>query len=73
MNIKKEQALEDFIKEYNLLFNVPDFVINKKICEQYRKEHPSEFKKSQWSIVKHRKRMMDWLPKYRHSLKNPEA
>lgn len=70
MNDTKEQTLEGFIKEYNLFFNIPNFVINEKVCEQYRKEYPNEFKKTGWSIIKHRKKMMDWIPKYQHFLKN---
>lgn len=65
----KEQVLDNFIEEYNLLTNVPDWDINRDICEQYRKEHPRDFKNVPWSITKHRKRVMDWLPKHRYDLK----
>ncbi|HBG81592.1 TPA: hypothetical protein DDW69_02000 [candidate division CPR2 bacterium] len=50
-----------FIEEYNQLYNTPDHKVNEIICEQYRNEHPNEFKNSEWSIDKHRKRLMDWM------------
>ena len=52
-----------FIKEYNLLFNVPADKASEGICHQYKIEHPNEFKISDWSIDKHRKRFMDWMSK----------
>ncbi|NTU69572.1 hypothetical protein HGB13_01940 [bacterium] len=61
MTIKQEQQLEILVEEYNKLFNVPGDKANKIICEQYRKEHPNEFRGEGWSIFKHRKRLMDWL------------
>ena len=60
--ITQEQTNE-FIENYNLLFNVPNNKANKNVCEQYRKEHPNEFKGDGWSIVKHRKKLMDWFSK----------
>jgi len=53
--------MNKFIAEYNLLFNVPRNKADSAICEQYRAEHPNEFKNSDWSIEKHRKRFMDWM------------
>jgi hypothetical protein len=52
-----------FIKEYNLLFNVPSAKACADNCEMYKEEHPNEFKNGDWSIDKHRKRFMDWMSK----------
>lgn len=59
--------MEKFINDYNLLFNVPNYRINKNTCEQFRKECPNLFKNPEWSLDRHRKRLMDWLLS-----KNPE-
>lgn len=59
MKIVSEQT--KFIKDYNLLFNVPDNKATKVICEKYRNEHTNEFKNSDWSIERHRKKFMDWM------------
>ena len=61
MKTTKEEQMDKFIEAYNLLHNVPDNQANKNVCEQYKKEHPNEFKNSGWSIVKHRKKLMDWF------------
>ena len=50
-----------FIKDYNALFNVPDNKATNATCELYRSEHTNEFKNSDWSIDKHRKKFMDWV------------
>lgn len=50
-----------FIKDYNLLFNVPNTKATSATCNKYKKEHSNEFKKSGWSIEKHRKKFMDWM------------
>mgnify|MGYP003518826167 CR=1 FL=1 len=60
---KEESQLNRFVREYNSLFNVPNYKINTAICQEYRRDHETEFKISDWSIVKHRKRFMDWLSK----------
>ena len=57
--------MDQFIEDYNLLFNVPATKANKGLCNLYRNEHPNEFKTSEWSIDKHRKRFMDWMSKQR--------
>jgi len=59
-NIEK---MNIFIREYNLLFNVPASKANELSCQRYKIEHPNEFKTSDWSIDKHRKRFMDWMSK----------
>jgi DNA primase len=71
MNPWYDEAMEDtsieqmniFIKEYNRLFNVPANKASETICQKYKIEHPNEFKTSDWSIDKHRKRFMDWMSK----------
>jgi len=63
MQKTKEEMMEIFIKDYNILFNVPNYEIDRNICEQYKREHPNEFKSSGWSIGKHRKKLMDWFSK----------
>ena len=61
MEVTSEEQMEKFIKDYNKLFNVPNNKASREICHQYRIEHPNEFKTSDWSIDKHRKRFMDWV------------
>ena len=57
------ELLNKFILDYNALFNVPKDKACAENCAQYREEHPNEFKNSDWSIDKHRKRFMDWMSK----------
>ena len=59
MGIKSDQSI--FIEKYNQLFNVPNDKASKTTCERYKSEHPNEFKRSNWSIKKHRKKFMDWM------------
>lgn len=61
MKATNREHMEKFIEDYNLLFNIPANQANSNICEQYRKEHPNEFKSSEWCIAKHRKKLMDWF------------
>jgi hypothetical protein len=38
-----------------------------KILKAFQELHPALFKSSdEWSIDKHRKRLMDWLPSYKN-------
>ena len=60
---KDNDPINKFIEDYNLLFNVPQTKANKSLCDLYRNEHPNDFKTSEWSIEKHRKRFMDWMSK----------
>jgi hypothetical protein len=62
-----DESMNSFIEAYNKLFNVPSLKADRAICIQYKDEHPNEFKNSDWSIDKHRKRFMDWM-----SRQNPE-
>lgn len=55
--------MKAFIEAYNQLFNVPNHKASEGICVQYKREHPNEFKTSDWAIEKHRKRFMDWMSK----------
>lgn len=53
----------DFVKYYNE--NIPESFprVSLALLEQFRAAHPSLFKnKNEWSIDKHRKKLMDWLP-----------
>jgi hypothetical protein len=59
--MKKNDNQAEFIEKYNSLYNVPNNKANKVICDKYKKEHSNEFKKSGWSIEKHRKKFMDWM------------
>lgn len=59
--MKKNDNQAEFIEKYNSLYNVPNNKANKVICDEYKKEHSNEFKKSGWSIEKHRKKFMDWM------------
>lgn len=65
MGEAKDDLMGKFIEDYNLLFNVPQNKANKGLCNLYRNEHPNEFKTSEWSIEKHRKRFMDWMSRQR--------
>jgi DNA primase len=63
MDYTKDELMNKFIHEYNLLFNVPKDKASQGNCQQYKVEHPNEFKTSDWSIDRHRKRFMDWMSK----------
>lgn len=52
----------DFIKYYNK--NIPESFphLSLKLLEEFRIAHPSLFKnENEWTIDKHRKKLMDWL------------
>ena len=56
----------DFIRYYNE--NVPAAFphATTKILERFKTLHPSLFKgNGEWTIDKHRKKLMDWLASYR--------
>jgi hypothetical protein len=63
MGNTSREILDTFIKDYNQLFNVPSDEANEYNCQRYKAEHPNEFKNSDWSIDRHRKRFMDWMSK----------
>jgi len=68
METQTLSSVDTFVNDYNQLFNVPSIKASCAICNQYKNEHPNEFKTSDWSIDKHRKRFMDWM-----SGQRPEA
>jgi hypothetical protein len=61
MSNEEKNSLNNFIEDYNQLFNVPNTKANTEVCQKYKSEHPNEFKNYDWSIQKHRKRFMDWM------------
>ena len=55
----------NFIESYNK--SIPNSFpkVSVKILKHFQSLHPVLFKHSdEWSIDKHRKRVMDWLPSY---------
>ncbi|MBU3968880.1 hypothetical protein KJ991_01550 [Patescibacteria group bacterium] len=51
-----------FVQEYNK--NIPDSFpqASLRILQKFKETYPSLFKdKSEWTIDKHRKKLMDWL------------
>ena len=68
MEKKSDNQMDQFIEDYNLLFNVPPTKATKAFCNLYRSVHPNEFKSSEWSIDRHRKKFMDWRPQRIKSL-----
>ncbi|OGY63785.1 MAG: hypothetical protein A3I89_02930 [Candidatus Harrisonbacteria bacterium RIFCSPLOWO2_02_FULL_41_11] len=54
-----------FMESYNKSIPVSFPVVSVKILKKFQVLHPVLFKNSnEWSIDKHRKRVMDWLPSY---------
>lgn len=61
----EEVNLADFVKFYNedLPSGYPHASV--KFLLEFKDSHPKLFKDSNmWSLVKHRKQLMDWLPRY---------
>lgn len=61
----KERSLTDFLNSYNknLPFEFPSATQSSLL--QFKKSNPSIFKDNvSWSLDKHRKKFMDWLPQY---------
>ncbi|MBI3075017.1 MAG: hypothetical protein HYY92_02275 [Parcubacteria group bacterium] len=55
-------GVADFVKYYNE--NIPEAFprVSLALLEKFRTAHPSLFKnENEWSIDKHRKKLMDWL------------
>ena len=67
-DLKIHQALtsiSDFMEAYNRMIpsNFPQATV--KMLERFKALHPILFKyNDQWSIDRHRKRLMDWIPSY---------
>ena len=54
-----------FMESYNKSIPVSFPHVSVKILKNFQALHPILFKHStEWSIDKHRKRLMDWLPSY---------
>ena len=54
-----------FVESYNKSIPVSFPRVSVKILKRFQTLHPVLFKKSdEWSIDKHRKKVMDWLPSY---------
>ena len=55
--------LVTFLESYNKSIPTSFPHVSVKILKHFQKLHPMLFKHStEWSIDKHRKRLMDWLP-----------
>lgn len=55
----------NFMESYNKSVPVSFPRVSIKILKKFQTLHPILFKHSnEWSIDKHRKRVMDWLPSY---------
>ncbi len=56
----------DFVEYYNR--NVPEVFprATVKAVEKFKETHPTLFKRNgEWTIEKHRKKLMDWLASYK--------
>ncbi len=58
--------LATFMDSYNKSIPVSFPVASPKNLKHFQVAHPTLFKHTdEWSIDKHRKKLMDWLPSYR--------
>lgn len=58
-------SLLDFMKSYNKSIPVGFPHASAKMLKSFQILHPALFKHNdEWSIDKHRKRVMDWIPSY---------
>ncbi len=58
-------SLLTFMESYNKSIPVSFPHASVKILKQFQTLHPILFRQSgEWSIDRHRKRVMDWLPSY---------
>lgn len=63
-------TLLTFMESYNKSIPVSFPKVSVKILKHFQLLHPILFKHSdEWSIDKHRKRVMDWLPSYPAQIK----
>jgi hypothetical protein len=65
----RERSLTDFLNSYNknLPFEFPS--ATQAALLKFKEEYPSLFKDNMsWSLDKHRKKFMDWLPQYHKSI-----
>ena len=54
-----------FMESYNKSIPVSFPLVSIKMLKKFQTLHPVLFKNSdEWSIDKHRKKVMDWLPSY---------
>ncbi len=64
LNLLKTPLLV-FMESYNKSIPVGFPCVSVKILKHFQALHPAFFKHSdEWSIDKHRKKVMDWLPTY---------
>jgi hypothetical protein len=69
----KERSLTDFLNSYNknLPFKFPS--ATEAALLKFKEVYPSLFKGNvSWSLDKHRKKFMDWLPQYHRSIELQE-
>ena len=60
--------LLNFMESYNKSIPISFPKVSVKILKNFQSLHPILFKHSdEWSIDKHRKRVMDWLPSSSHT------
>ncbi len=62
---QNKTSLPDFLESYNKSIPVSFPHASIKILKQFQALHPILFKHgNEWSIDRHRKRVMDWLPSH---------
>jgi hypothetical protein len=65
----RERSLADFLTSYNKSIPLGFPSATQSALLKFKKENPSLFKDSvSWSLDKHRKKFMDWLPQYFRSI-----
>jgi len=61
-------TLASFMESYNKSVPLDFPKVSVKILKHFQVLHPTLFKRGdEWSIDKHRKKLMDWLPSYADS------
>jgi len=65
----KEHSMADFLNLYNQSVPATFPQATQPALLQFKKDNASLFKRtSTWSLDKHRKKCMDWLPQYYRSI-----
>lgn len=63
---ERVRSLDEFLVSYNS--HIPDSFprVTASILKVFQKAHPSLFadNSNEWSLERHRKRVMDWLPQH---------
>ena len=73
--IRSERRLPiaQFIDTYNE--NLPETFprATHELLKEFQRRYPGQFKEGAWSLDRHRKKVMDWLPMHLKSLEHSRA